>query len=817
MSRGSIPSRRQRCRSPRAGQARLRAEHLEDRAAPAVGDLFLSEVHFEPLFGDNNQDQYLEFRGAPGATVAPGTYLVVVDGDASGNTPGVINSVFDLSGLQLGTNGFLVLLQAGAKYPVSAGASELRGTDGFSGLPGNIFQDNSTLSNRFEFLFGSNTFLLIESPTPPAPDDDVDGNNDGVLDGPAGNWAVLDSVSVLAGGAGDVGYGQIVFATGGAGRAPAGATFVPTDALSYVARAGESTGHAKTDWVAGRTTEQTGGAFDFRLTHGIFGNPSPRVFAGRVLDHLGTSNFLTSVEGVKFEDTNANAARDSGEPGLPGFTVYLDRNGNGVFDSFESVAEPDNFPDNTELTNRFPGVTLTVAGLDNEPLAFAVRSVTDADRPSTGTKVFAHEGGAFWDTNNRLRMDFYKPVQSLSIDFINSSTLADVIGRLDLYNADGNLLDTVLTVPFRDGVQTLTATRAAPEIAYALAYSDPSQSPFGDLDNLRFTRPEDSAVTGPDGAYVIGGLQNGPYTVAEVPHPEFTQTFPAGGTHAVTIVLTVPVRGIDFGNRPGGLGSPPGTPGLPPGVPPIPPGSHVTGVFAAGAAPGADPLVRVFSADGQPAFTLTAFEPSANRGGVRVAVADVTGDGVPDVIAGTGPGSRTAVHVFDGRTTELIEAVPAFEAAFTGGVFVAAGDVNGDGFADVIITPDQGGGPRVRVVSGRDFTTIADFFGIEDPNFRGGARAAVGDLNGDGRVDLLVAAGFGGGPRIAAFDGVSVATGSTTPAKLFGDIFVFEDTLRNGVFITSGDLDGDGSDDLIAGGGPGGGPRVFALSGRELV
>jgi hypothetical protein len=67
---------------------------------------------------------------------------------------------------------------------------------------------------------------------------------------------------------------------------------------------------------------------------------------------------------------------------------------------------------------------------------------------------------------------------------------------------------------------------------------------------------------------------------------------------------------------------------------------------------------------------------------------------------------------------------------------------------------------------------------------------------------------------VAGFDGKSLASG---PVKLFGDFFMFEQTLRNGVFIAAGDLDGDGFAEVIAGGGPGGGPRVFALSGKGLV
>jgi hypothetical protein len=159
----------------------------------------------------------------------------------------------------------------------------------------------------------------------------------------------------------------------------------------------------------------------------------------------------------------------------------------------------------------------------------------------------------------------------------------------------------------------------------------------------------------------------------------------------------------------------------------------------------------------------------------------------------------------------------AFEDSYTGGAYVTTGDVNGDGTPDVIVSPDEGGGPRVRVLDGKTKTVAADFFGIEDPNFRGGARVAVADVNGDGRLDVVVGAGFGGGPRVAGFDGKGLAPGGAAPPKLFSDFFVFEQTLRNGVFLTAGDLNGDGSADLIFGGGPGGGPRVFAVSGKEVV
>ena len=70
----------------------------------------------------------------------------------------------------------------------------------------------------------------------------------------------------------------------------------------------------------------------------------------------------------------------------------------------------------------------------------------------------------------------------------------------------------------------------------------------------------------------------------------------------------------------------------------------------------------------------------------------------------------------------------------------------------------------MQVFSGRYGSRMANLMGIQDDNFRGGARVTFGDFNGDGTPDLAVATGFLGGPRVAVFDGLSVLAGR--PAKL---------------------------------------------------
>jgi hypothetical protein len=242
----------------------------------------------------------------------------------------------------------------------------------------------------------------------------------------------------------------------------------------------------------------------------------------------------------------------------------------------------------------------------------------------------------------------------------------------------------------------------------------------------------------------------------------------------------------------------------------------VPAVVLAAAGAGSPPQVRVYDGPGGAAVReFPAFDP-AFTGGVRAAAGDFTADGVADLVVGTGPGRPTRVRVLDGKTQDQIFAVDPFESAFTGGVYVAAGDLTGDGVPDLVITPDEAGGPRCRVFDGRDFGQVADFFGIDDPAFRGGARPAVGDVTGDGIGDLVVAAGFGGGPRVAVWDGASAAGGAFA-RRAVGDFFAFEPGLRNGVYAAAGDLTGDGVADLVFGAGPGGGPRVLALSGRELA
>jgi hypothetical protein len=193
----------------------------------------------------------------------------------------------------------------------------------------------------------------------------------------------------------------------------------------------------------------------------------------------------------------------------------------------------------------------------------------------------------------------------------------------------------------------------------------------------------------------------------------------------------------------------------------------------------------------------------------------VTGDGVPDVIVGSGGGIQARVRIWDGATRQIIFETTPFEN-FTGPVEVAAADFDRDGKADVVVAPGEGGGPRIQVWSGGSRQKmVPDFFGLPYPDFRGGVRVAAGDITRDGVADLVVAPGSGGGPRLSVYDGATLAGGR--PRTLVNDFFVFDESVRTGVYLAVGDVDGDGFADVVAGAGYGGAPRVRVVSGAALA
>ncbi len=223
---------------------------------------------------------------------------------------------------------------------------------------------------------------------------------------------------------------------------------------------------------------------------------------------------------------------------------------------------------------------------------------------------------------------------------------------------------------------------------------------------------------------------------------------------------------------------------------------------------------RIISpSDGSDLGTVQPFGPGYT-GEVRAASGDVTNDGVTDLVVGAGPGGAPRVVVYDGKSGQVIADFLTFEPDFRGGVYVAAGDVNGDGFADIIVGAGEGGGPVVRVFNGRNPPGMfTQFFAFEE-SFRGGVRVAVGDVDGDGDADLVAGAGVGGAPRVRVFNAL--------PAVELTSFMAYDPALRSGVFVAtagawssfaSASLTSGTGAKVVTGPGAGGAPHVKVFSG----
>lgn len=210
----------------------------------------------------------------------------------------------------------------------------------------------------------------------------------------------------------------------------------------------------------------------------------------------------------------------------------------------------------------------------------------------------------------------------------------------------------------------------------------------------------------------------------------------------------------------------------------------------------------------------------ADDGATVAAICNLAGDATPELVAGYGPGQggRLTLAVLEderiGVAWPLLPAGPAAYREANGELRPACGDIDGDGRDEVVLAPGVGGGGDLFVLD----DLVHGLLPWPDlpegvlgwagwPAYEaanGEAHVALGDVDGDGRDELAIGYGRGGDGLLQIRDDAS------NGFALLGLIRVFR-SFDEGVWPALGDVDGDGRDEIAVGSGAGADGRVVLL------
>lgn len=221
------------------------------------------------------------------------------------------------------------------------------------------------------------------------------------------------------------------------------------------------------------------------------------------------------------------------------------------------------------------------------------------------------------------------------------------------------------------------------------------------------------------------------------------------------------------------------------------------------------PLVRVFTANGVKFSEFLAYDETMNAG-VNVAIGDLDGDGTDEIVTGPGKGNAPQVKMFNHKGDALfVSAFFAFGENFRGGVNVAVGNVDGKKGDEIITGAGPGGGPHVRIFR-RDGTVLPIDFRPFAETDHGGVTVASANVDGGKESEIVVGMQTFGEPWVKVYK-------FSEQRQILGEFLAYSANYRGGVVVAGGDVDKDGRDEVITAARQGGAPHIRFFEGHGKV
>lgn len=398
-------------------------------------DFFLNEVMFNPN-GSDTGNEYIELRGTPDGFLPDDAYILLIEGDASNQ--GVLDQRFDIGGWRLGSNGYLVLLQAGNAFTTDADSTVVTATGTGWGT------DFSSRADNIED--GSVTVLVVQHSSEPAVAVDYDADNDGTLDGAAAAWTIADAYGNLDGGPTDTAYGLINTSSNGQGLVPAASLFFSLNGFhsDYAGRIGDSTGSTESDWVF---AEVAGGSPNYTLAAGAV---VPAHLGAAPLDHVGSTNNWAPPITLNLTINAADISENGGAT-----TATLIRTQSDI--SVELVVTLSS----SDLSEATVPSTVTIPA-NSDSITFPINAVDDAIADGSQTVVITASAVTFSDGVDTIDI-LDDDSSGFAIVETEGNTVVTEAGSTDTFTVVLNsqpVSDVVLTVVASDPGEAVVSTTA---------------------------------------------------------------------------------------------------------------------------------------------------------------------------------------------------------------------------------------------------------------------------------------------------------------------------------------------------------------------